>query len=202
MTSGRILVAIDASEASRAAAVAAAELAQALGCELVGLFVEDLDLLRLAELPVAVEADRLSARWRPCDPALLERQLRAQAARARTAFERAVAGRGLRSSFRVARGRTGAEILAAAVDADLVALGRVGFGGGSERVGSTARAVVSGRGGEVFVLRAPAAPSAWLEALRAALEASDASPAAGAAALVERLRERLSRLVAPVLLVR
>ena len=51
----RILVALDASRHSLAALEAAAELAARLKAELVGLFVEDIDLLRLAGLPFARE---------------------------------------------------------------------------------------------------------------------------------------------------
>lgn len=199
MSAARVVVAVDASLPSLAAAEAAAEIAESLGAELVGLFVEDRELLRLAALPAAVESDRLTAGVRVCDRESIERQLRAQAARARAAFERAAAGRALATAFRVARGRTGAEILAAAADADLVALGRVGHGGGAERVGSTARAVAAGRGGRVVTLRRPAPPASWLDALAA--ELAVAFPR-DAAELGPRLREALRRLAAPVLLVR
>lgn len=195
----RIVVAVDASLPSLAAAEAAAEIAESLGAELVGLFVEDIELLRLAALPLAVESDRLTASARACDLESIERQLRAQAARAREAFDRASAGRSLSTSFRVARGRTGAEILAAAANADLVALGCVGHGGGTERVGSTARAVAAGRGGRVVTLRRPPPRASWLDALAAELALAFSGEPADFAA---RLGEAIRRLAAPVLLVR
>ena len=51
----RILVALDASTDSLAALDAAAKLAQCLQAELVGLFVEDVNLLYMAGLPFTRE---------------------------------------------------------------------------------------------------------------------------------------------------
>ena len=51
----RILVALDASAANRTALQTAALLASELQAELQALFVEDINLLRLAELPFARE---------------------------------------------------------------------------------------------------------------------------------------------------
>ncbi len=62
----RILVAIDTSPHGRAALEAAADLAAASSAELCGLFVEDLNLLRLAGLPFAHEIEFASATPRPC----------------------------------------------------------------------------------------------------------------------------------------
>ena len=50
-TPRRILVALDASAHSHAALAAAVALAARLHAEIEGLFVEDINLLRLAELP-------------------------------------------------------------------------------------------------------------------------------------------------------
>ncbi|MGD8821809.1 MAG: universal stress protein, partial [Anaerolineales bacterium] len=64
----RILVAVDASSHSRAALEAAAELAASLEVELVGIFVEDINLMRLAELPIAVEIETPTGQVRRIDP--------------------------------------------------------------------------------------------------------------------------------------
>lgn len=56
-----------------------ARLAQELEAELLGLFIEDLELLRFASLPFAREIGIASAQARSMDVASLERQLRAQA---------------------------------------------------------------------------------------------------------------------------
>jgi hypothetical protein len=58
---------------------AVARLAQELEAEFLGLFIEDVDLLRFAALPFAREVGFPSAELRALDLAGLERQLRAQA---------------------------------------------------------------------------------------------------------------------------
>ena len=120
----RILVALDVSEQSRAALEAAARLAGGLNAELVGLFVEDSELLQVAELPVT---RLVGARGTgTLDPAMLRRAFRVQAAEAREALERTAERWQVKWSFRVTRG-TIAEAVVAEAGAgafDLVALGR------------------------------------------------------------------------------
>jgi len=140
----RILVALDASPHSLAALEAAVALAADLKAELLGLFVEDADLLRLAGLPFARELGLYSTTPRPLDEPQVERQLRARAHRAEQALASAAGRAQVSWSFRVARGMIAAELLAAAVEADLISLGRTGWSlAGRRRVGSTARAVLS-----------------------------------------------------------
>lgn len=56
-----------------------ARLAKELEAELLGLFIEDVELLRFASLPFAREIGTASVESRALDLASLERQLRAQA---------------------------------------------------------------------------------------------------------------------------
>jgi nucleotide-binding universal stress UspA family protein len=77
----RILVALDASQPSLAALEAAVELATRLKAELLGLFVEDVNLLRLVGLPFAREINLSSAAVRPINGPTLERELKTWAAR-------------------------------------------------------------------------------------------------------------------------
>jgi nucleotide-binding universal stress UspA family protein len=118
----RILVALDTSKHSLAALAAAVELAAHLDAELLGLFVEDINLLRLAGLPFAQEIYP-SAVTRQMDSARLEYELRLQAAQARRALAEAAELLRVPWSFRVARGQVAAEVLAAAMEADLLSLG-------------------------------------------------------------------------------
>lgn len=145
----RILVALDASPSSLAALNAAAGVAATLGIELSGLFVADVNLLRVAELPSARALGSFSGRPLPLERRVIERGLRAEARRAREALA-AVAERDLLSwSFRVARGMVAPEILAAASEANLVVLGRAGWSG--SRLGSTARAVAMSAPGPALI---------------------------------------------------
>lgn len=140
----RILVALDASRDSRAALQAAAELAALLEAELSGLFVEDEDVFNLAGLPFAREFGYGGPGQRALDRATLERQFRIVAEEARRALERAAAARRVRWSFRVARGRVARELLNAALESDMVALGKAYRPlTRARRLGSAARAVAA-----------------------------------------------------------
>lgn len=140
----RILIALDASAPSLAALEAAATLAAHIDAELVGVFVEDVNLLHLAGLPFAAEVGMLSVRARPLALNEMERLLRAQRVRAEQALARVAKRLQLRASFRAARGQIVPALLEAAVDADLCALGAI-----STQVmrhawlGSTAQAIMA-----------------------------------------------------------
>lgn len=75
----RIIVLLDSSRAARAALAAAAELAARREARLLGLFVEDTDLLRSASLPFGREIGFTSGRIRPISTTDMERRLRQQA---------------------------------------------------------------------------------------------------------------------------
>jgi nucleotide-binding universal stress UspA family protein len=140
----RILVALDASLHSLAALEAASELADALRAELVGIFVEDINLLHLAGLPFAREVRYLSVTDRPLDSLSMERQLRIQAEQVKQALAVVAGRRQLRWSFRVVRGQVAAELLTAAQEADLLALGRASWAMTRRvRLGATAREVIA-----------------------------------------------------------
>ena len=140
----RILVALDASPPSLAALEAAVELAGRFRAELLGLFVEDVNLLRLAELPFAQEIGFFSATRRKLDTQRIERQFRGQAARIRRVLELIAERMQVNWSFRVARGVIASELLTAASEVDLIILGRGGWSLTQRRqLGSTARAILS-----------------------------------------------------------
>ena len=148
----RILVALDASTHSLAALEAAAALAAALEAELRGLFVEDINLLRLAGLPFAREVHYPAAGDRPLERASMERQLRALATQARQALAAVAGRRRVRWSFTVVRGHVAAEVLTAARETDLLALGKAGRSlTRRAALGSTARAAAMGAPGAVLL---------------------------------------------------
>jgi nucleotide-binding universal stress UspA family protein len=150
----RILVALDASPSSLSALHSAVELAAGLEAELIGLYVEDTNLLRLAQLPFAREVSAFSATLRRLEALELERQLKTQAERMRQILSRLCAEQGVSWQFQVSRGAVGAEILAAAVNADLMVIGKIGRSfPGTRRTGSITRLIVSQRPGMTLILQ-------------------------------------------------
>ncbi|HQR68221.1 MAG TPA: universal stress protein [Thermoanaerobaculia bacterium] len=139
----RILVAVDGTPESRGTLAAAARLGRVTGAELAGLFVEDVELLRLAGLPFAREAGVSSGVFRRLETADIERRFRVAAERAREALREAASASGVRTSFRVTRGRVVPEILGAVPGCDAVAAGkRGGHEPSARRLGATVRSLL------------------------------------------------------------
>lgn len=136
----RILVALDASTHSLAALEAASRLAAELRAELLGLFVEDVDLLQVAALPFTRTMSAQTRGEQPLDPATMERALRVRAAQARAALAATAERRQVRWSFRIARGEIIDEVLSEAGRCDLVTLGKTSKASVRRaRLGGTAR---------------------------------------------------------------
>ena len=98
---------------SAAAPEAIARLAQEMRAELLGLFIEDVELLRFAALPFAAEVGFASALPRALDLAAVERALRHQADFLRRALSAALDPGAHAWSFRVARGAPADSVAAA-----------------------------------------------------------------------------------------
>ena len=122
MTIRRVIVGLDPRPRGRPLLAAAAGLAEKMEAELVGLFVENVDLLHFAALPFAREVGVASAAARPMNVPAMERGLRALANEARRMLEGVAAQASVRCSFRVARGAEPAELLAEGQEADLIVL--------------------------------------------------------------------------------
>jgi nucleotide-binding universal stress UspA family protein len=123
-SSGRVLLALDISPRSRAALEMAAALAAELDAELAGLFVEDVDLLRLGGLPFTREIGFFSTASRPIGLEDVELALRREAEEVRHLLAEAAARQSLRWSYRVTRGRIATELFALAGEPDLIVLGK------------------------------------------------------------------------------
>ena len=135
----RILVALDASPHSLAALEMAVDLAARLKAELAGLFVEDVELLRMADSPSAREIAYPSASHAPLNRGIMERKLRAQSEHIRKALAVAAHRAQIRWSFRSIRGHVTSALRDAATQHDIVAAGRLGWSLGQRpRIGSTA----------------------------------------------------------------
>ncbi len=122
----RIMLALDASPRSIDMIETAARLAGRLGSELIGVFVEDINMLRMAELPFASELGFFSPFSRRLESSQLERDFRAQANWMRRALAEIAERENIPWEFRVARGSIAPELLTAGAEADLLILGKVG----------------------------------------------------------------------------
>jgi nucleotide-binding universal stress UspA family protein len=144
VTIRRILVAIDASSNSMTAVESAAGLAARWGAELLGLFVEDSELFEMASSPYARRILYPSAEQAPVDRAAVESELKAQSEHARKALASAAEQSRVPWSFRIVRGNVATEVLAAADEADLLAMGRTGWPFGKQgRIGSTVLEIIA-----------------------------------------------------------
>ena len=141
----RILVALDASTQDQNALEVAVHLAAGLRAELQGLFLQDVSLLRFAQLPVATEVVSRSADERRMDSNLLRKELEAQAIKLRADLARLAQPYNIRCTFDTARGHLESEVLAAFESADLLVVNRrTGHMlVNREQLGSTASLVVA-----------------------------------------------------------
>jgi hypothetical protein len=115
----RVVVALDSS-ASMPAMDAAARIARAFDSELLGLFVENTDLLNLAALPMAGEVCYPSAARRTLDVAAMERALRAQASRLRRELSARLTDAAVKWTLEVVRGRVTGQLHATFDERDVL----------------------------------------------------------------------------------
>lgn len=134
----RILAAVDASPNSLNILKTAAILASGLHAELSGIFVEDINLLRLAGLPFARELAWSSSTELLLDYQRMERVLRGRAANAQQAVVTITTQLKLHSSLLIVRGHVVQELLRAAEGMDLLILGKAGSSPG-KRLGNVAQ---------------------------------------------------------------
>lgn len=90
--------------------------------EILGLFVEDINLLELSQLPVAREITFEGPATKLIESQNIERQFRAHSNRMQNLFERAVKNIGSMHSFQVTRGELRAELLKISSDCDTLVL--------------------------------------------------------------------------------
>jgi len=137
----RILVAVDATPGSAAVLETAAQLASEFNAELNGVFVEDINLLRLAGLPFARELTWSTAMELRLDYQRMERTLRGYATHAQQAVVKLTTQLKLHASLQVVRGLVVQELMRAAENADLFILGKGGNVRGA-RIGAIAGQVL------------------------------------------------------------
>ncbi|MBE0409527.1 MAG: universal stress protein [Anaerolineales bacterium] len=138
----RILVALDASPQSLAALRVATDLAARLDAELIGIFIEDINLVQLARLPFTRQISIATGTLLQMDSSLVERELRSQARWALNNMALLADKLKFKWSFRVVRGAISPQLQAAAAEADITILGKTGWSG-RRLLGSTAQNLVN-----------------------------------------------------------
>ncbi len=118
-TTTPIVVAINAARRCRETLELATALAASVGADLEVVFVEDANLLRLADLPVTREIDRISGISRELDSRRMLRALHCEARQLRRELARIGRASSVRSTLRVVRGHYLTEALAASASVDL-----------------------------------------------------------------------------------
>ncbi|MDH3418020.1 MAG: hypothetical protein OEQ25_02680 [Gammaproteobacteria bacterium] len=116
-----IIVALDPAAPGSAGLELLRDVAIEQSCKLLGLFIEDTELLAHAQSRLATEV-MLSGAARPLDFTQLERQLNAQSLAIRRIFEREAARLGLPHAFRTLRGQLVGELAIAAADAEMLVI--------------------------------------------------------------------------------
>jgi len=122
----RIAVTLDAFDHSLAALEQAVRLARHMDAQLEGIFIEDIDLLQLAELPFLREVRTASRSVEAMNPVRMEQELRVLARRAERLLGEQAARHNVTWSFRIWRGSIDSDLLAVALEVDVLALSRLG----------------------------------------------------------------------------
>jgi len=149
-----ILVALDATEANKSILQAANALANRLNADVQALFVEDIDLLHLAELPLAREMTYGSPTARQLTLADVEKQLKAQVERMRHYVESYGQQGNIKVSFSVTRGRIESEVCTAAELTDLLIVGKnTQLIKHSEKLGKITQGIITGAKCDVLLLQ-------------------------------------------------
>lgn len=147
----RILIALDASQQSLMALDIAAEIAAKFQAELIGIYVEDINLIRLADFPFSQEIGRFSAGSRSFDAMQIQRLMHAHARYIQRYLSNTARRTNLRWSMQITRGSISDELLAAAQESDLIVLGKTGWSGRREP-GSTVQTIMNRTGRQALIL--------------------------------------------------
>ncbi len=124
-TETRVTVVIDASRGSLDTLKTAADIAARVQAHLMALFIEDINLFSLAELPFARELDRTSGATRRLDRHAVTRALQADAKRIRQLLQTESEQRQITTSMKVVRGHYVSAAMEAAEETDIVILSHV-----------------------------------------------------------------------------
>jgi len=118
----RIIVALNACRRDLAALQVGANLAARKGCELQALFVEEMNLINVAELPFTKEIARISGKEREFDHSRITRAHRASLSQIQQAIDLLNEQGQLRASLKIVRGHFVRAVLSFIADIDVLVL--------------------------------------------------------------------------------
>jgi hypothetical protein len=118
----RLVLAFPPARVQQPAIDAAAQLAQLLSLQLLGLFIEDASLLAAASLPFAREFDASRRAWKPLSLERLEQDFVAVAEALRRSLARSAGKVGVHAEFAVFRGDRGAMLATRTAPGDIIAV--------------------------------------------------------------------------------
>jgi len=139
----RILVPIDSSTHSFSALQAAVVLAEHYKAELKGLYIEDITILGIADMPFGQEVGEYSAIIREISQDELSRGISVQSKWAATTFQNLVNRSHLKGNLAILKGKVIDIIVQESEDCDLLIIGKSGKNAfGKRRLGSTTNALI------------------------------------------------------------
>ncbi len=197
----RVVVLLDGSRHVAAMLDEAIAMAAREQAELVGLFIEDIDLLRAASLPFGGEIGMVSGRLRRVEPGSMERRMRYQVEQARRRLATAARPHAVRWRLEVNRDHVDTVTLAVAAEGDVLLLagpgwrGRFRGGPGS----AAARRIASGARCTVMLLGDRHAPQEQPVLVVHAPGAAGRRALAEAARMARGMQRKLVAIVPPAL---
>ncbi len=120
-----VLLVVDTTAPYQAVIENAILMARRFNSQLHALLVEDLDLVRMADLPFSIEIDRISGQVRPLDKAHVDRALKLRSMRSRQMLEQLAQQHQIEVVARTVRGNYLFEALDASLHADIAFLCRL-----------------------------------------------------------------------------
>ncbi|MGD8785732.1 MAG: universal stress protein [Thioalkalispiraceae bacterium] len=153
-----ILVALDSSDVNQGILQTATLMANRLNAQLNAMFVEDINLLRLAELPFVREMVYGTAKGRQINPVEMERALRAQTTRLRELVETIAEQQNIKIKFDVLRGDIAPELCSASKQVDLLIVGKSAETfRRSQKIGSVTKTILTSASCSILILQNNAA---------------------------------------------
>ncbi|MGD8926400.1 MAG: universal stress protein [Thioalkalispiraceae bacterium] len=150
----RVLVAIDSSELNHEILQTAMELASRFKAELNAVYIEDINLLRMAELPLAREVVYGAVKASQLTPNEMERSLQLQSARLRRFVEKIAQTKEINISFNVLRGDIANELSIASQECDLLVMGKsTQIINRGRRIGSVTRTVLASANSSLLLIQ-------------------------------------------------